>query len=605
MSLNISLNDRVVYFPNFWHGTGFDPASAMLEDDMKLAMSLYGHINNEGMVYIRPHYMLDLINCDTFSSIHRNTCDYSALDEVLDLMINNNLKPIFELMGNPSGLFTDFADTTQLRAYNQLIYNIATRYLERYGEEEVLSWYFETVNEPNYHGWWDHGFVQFLYYYDACSEALRRAHPDIIFGGPGTWQRIPPIFQFLMDHCHNGINFFTGDRGTRLDFISFHVKDLPYQMVEGEWAHIDHVQKRYPDFKDKPFLNTEADPTVGWRRDLWWRPSAWYAAFAVQSVDLHSRILIDSLGVNYRMLCNDHGFLGGWYNRTMLTRLFNEDSTRHCLVKKPVMAVKSLMSLLGEEKFLIPDDHQKRHYGVIATRRENGDIVLLSYNKPEFDFIRHKEFWRDENKVLLEEIDTLREAFIQQDVSMDILLRDIHFQEAAVVHYLLDEQNGNAYTAWKEMGSPTIPTSRQYAQLLEKQEPVLSFSKEPVNGEFVFQVKMQAPSVKMLVLADKKNSPVPEPITGVAYQQYQGINNEPLLVLTWDDANTKNIKSYEIYVSDRPDKEFKKINQVNIIDPSFIHVAEERRKELYYKVRTVDYWDRKSGFSDIVNVQLK
>ncbi len=604
ISLELSIEDSVVDFPNFWHGTGFNPAKDMLEDDMKLAMSLYGHINNEGMVYIRPHYMLDLIECDTFSCIEKNECDYSKLDEVLDLMVDNNLKPTFELMGNPSGLFTDYGDTFQLRVYKQLIYNVAMRYLDRYGEEEVLSWYFETVNEPNWHGWWDHGFVQFLYYYDACSEALRNAHPEIVFGGPGTWQRVPPIFQFLMDHCHNGINFFTGERGTRLDFISFHVKDISYDMIEGEWTHIKHVQERYPDFKDKPFLNTEADPTVGWGRDLWWRPSAWYAAFVVQSVDLHSRILIDSLGVNYRMLFNDHGFLGGWYHRTMLARLYNADSTAHCLVKKPVMVVKSLMSLLGEEKFLLPDEHQKKHHGLIATRRENGDIALLSYNKPAFDFTRHKEFWRDKNKELLNEIDSLREVFPNQDVGMRISLQDIYADEAAVVHYRIDEQSANAYTAWKEMGSPQIPSTEEYRTLLEKQEPLLSFTEQSIDGTFSTELDMQAPSVSLVVIADKKNSSAPKKLTGLRTQKFAGIHNEPLVLLTWDDANTKNIKSYEIFVADTPDKEFAKVNRVHIIDPAFIHLPDPTSTTQYYKVRTVDYWDRKSDFSTIVNVEF-
>ncbi len=32
-------------------------------------------------------------------------------------------------------------------------------------------------------------------------------------------------------------------------------------------------------------------------------------------------------------------------------------------------------------------------------------------------------------------------------------------------HYRIDETHSNAYTAWKNMGSPQSPTSDQYAQL--------------------------------------------------------------------------------------------------------------------------------------------
>jgi len=34
-----------------------------------------------------------------------------------------------------------------------------------------------------------------------------------------------------------------------------------------------------------------------------------------------------------------------------------------------------------------------------------------------------------------------------------------------VQHFRIDETHSNAYTVWKQMGSPQQPTSEQYAQL--------------------------------------------------------------------------------------------------------------------------------------------
>ena len=38
-------------------------------------------------------------------------------------------------------------------------------------------------------------------------------------------------------------------------------------------------------------------------------------------------------------------------------------------------------------------------------------------------------------------------------------------RHAKLAHYRIDEQHGNAYAAWKRMGSPIAPTRGQYNEL--------------------------------------------------------------------------------------------------------------------------------------------
>lgn len=67
----------------------------------------------------------------------------------------------------------------------------------------------------------------FFNYYDACSEGLRAASPALRLGGPADAFRPPPrspLSWGLLAHCHHGANFFTGERGVRLDYISLHRK---------------------------------------------------------------------------------------------------------------------------------------------------------------------------------------------------------------------------------------------------------------------------------------------------------------------------------------------------------------------------------------------
>lgn len=70
----------------------------------------------------------------------------------------------------------------------------------------------------------------FFNYYDACSEGLHDASPELQLGGPGDSFHQPPrspLSWGLLQHCAHGTNFFTGKRSVRLDFISLHRKVSP------------------------------------------------------------------------------------------------------------------------------------------------------------------------------------------------------------------------------------------------------------------------------------------------------------------------------------------------------------------------------------------
>ncbi|MFW6222131.1 MAG: hypothetical protein ACOC3T_00820 [Bacteroidota bacterium] len=101
------------------------------------------------------------------------------------------------------------------------------------------------------------------------------------------------------------------------------------------------------------------------------------------------------------------------------------------------------------------------------------------------------------------------------------------------------------------------------------------------------------------MISNKSNSPVPQKVTGVSLHSYKGLNNEQMVMLKWDDVNTSNIKSYEIYYAVGKKEKFVKANSSNIIDCAFIHIPDGKSKSIAYKVRAVDYWDRKGEFSDV------
>ena len=92
------------------------------------------------------------------------------------------------------------------------------------------------------------------------------------------------IFQSLLQHCNNGSNFFTGERGVRLDFVSFHIKGQGHSItiLHDENVTLEKMAEMFPKYKTVPVYNDEGDPLVGWSLAEDWRADATYAAIVVK-----------------------------------------------------------------------------------------------------------------------------------------------------------------------------------------------------------------------------------------------------------------------------------------------------------------------------------
>ena len=68
---------------------------------------------------MRIHWLLDLVSMEL--NADRLVYNFTYLDKAISLLVQNDLKPGFELMGNPSNYFSDFDDTAQIYAWRDLV----------------------------------------------------------------------------------------------------------------------------------------------------------------------------------------------------------------------------------------------------------------------------------------------------------------------------------------------------------------------------------------------------------------------------------------------------------------------------------------------------
>jgi L-iduronidase len=413
--------------------------------------------------------------------------------------------------------------------------------------------------------------------------------PLIPFGGPGTPGGLKSKYlKLLLAHCDTGINYFTGERGTRIDFISIHVKDGPREMVEQEIEVINWIKQHHPRLSDLPFMNDEADPISGWRTEYWWRSTPWHAAFIAQSVDLHYSGIIEGEKMKYAILSNDNAFLGNWLHRTQFARFSKDREEGFSFVKKPAFTVFTMLSLLGNEVLQshspinLPDD-----VGVLPTMHRDGKIAMLLYNKAPID-IRGKKRGEKEN-ILLDCGD--------EDINLQV--KNLPGNEYALIMYRIDESHGNPFKVWQEMGAPDLPSKSQLDILRENQEIYIERMtgtiKTSENG-IDETINLPASSVCLILLVPKDSMVNQPTIRGLWINEYENLHGGTDYMIRWESPGHNNVLTYEVWYSG-DNENFRKVNPTSVIDKGYLFSPAREIKEGFIKVRAVDFWGNKGPFS--------
>ena len=149
-----------------------------------------------GFRYIRFHAIFH----DVLKTVRivdgRIVYDWSKIDQLYDDLLARNIKPFVELGFTPEALKTSDASIFYWKGNTshpkldqwQLLIDAFARHLEqRYGAEQVRSWFFEVWNEPNLDGFWEKGDQKaYFELYDVTARTLKSVDPALRVGGPAT-----------------------------------------------------------------------------------------------------------------------------------------------------------------------------------------------------------------------------------------------------------------------------------------------------------------------------------------------------------------------------------------------------------------------------------
>jgi xylan 1,4-beta-xylosidase len=199
-----------------------------------------------GFRYIRMHGLLsDDMAVYTEDDQGNPEYNFMYVDVLFDFLHQIGMKPFVELGFMPSRLasgsktiFWWRGNVTPPKDYEKwaaLVRRLVQHFTDRYGAEEVRTWYFEVWNEPNLDGFWAGTQDDYFKLYAYAAKAIKAVNPAFKVGGPATagaaWE--PEMIRY----CYRN--------KVPIDFISTHSYGVKAGYLD-EFGHSGTVLDKNP-----------------------------------------------------------------------------------------------------------------------------------------------------------------------------------------------------------------------------------------------------------------------------------------------------------------------------------------------------------------------
>ena len=214
--IQVDLNQPVGPYKPIYRWFGYDEANyTTMPHGWELLKQL--HDLSPAPVYIRVHHLFTSGNGQAelkFSSTNvysedangKPVYDFKLLDGIFDAYKAAGVRPLVELGFMPKDLAADLPDRHEpyqvhypqstisgksnnppkdYKKWQELVRVVTAHLVERYGKQEVLSWYFEVWNEPDI-DYWHTTPEDYWKLYDYAVAGVKTALPGAKVGGPAS-----------------------------------------------------------------------------------------------------------------------------------------------------------------------------------------------------------------------------------------------------------------------------------------------------------------------------------------------------------------------------------------------------------------------------------
>lgn len=384
---------------------------------------------------------------------------FTYVDQVVDTYLQHGIRPFVELGFMPSGLASgdqtvfwwkgNVTPPSSYPEWAELVQATLRNLIDRYGLDEVRTWPVEVWNEPNLTHFWqgaDQG--EYLRLYEVTARAVKDVDASLQVGGPaispGSDQWWAPFAEFVTS------------RDVPCDFVSRHA------YTTGPAQHVPFGT--YQDMRPPQDL-----------LDQFAAPRAHLAGTGLETLPVH----ITEFNTSYRPDNPVHdtaynaaylapvlasgGDLVDSFSYWTFSDVFEEENVPTALfhggfgllthrgIRKPTYHLYAFMARMGRHVLARGADH-------LVTRHDDDRVTVLAWQPVDGSYVTAEDSHR---------------------VRLSVPLAA--GTSAFVARQRVNETQGNAWTAWQELGRPRSPRSRHLDLLDEASRPGLEHESVPVT----------------------------------------------------------------------------------------------------------------------------
>ncbi len=495
VSVQVDLSKPQGAYKPIYRWFGYDESNYTT---MKYGTQLLRELHNLSPepVYIRAHHLLTSGNgvaelkwsSSNVFSLDQNgkpVYDFTITDQTFDAFKKAGVRPMVELGFMPRDLASTVPGVTEYqlhypkptmggsvnnpprdyKMWGELVRKYTEHLVQRYGREQVSTWYFEVWNEPDILYW--HGTpAEYFKLYDYAVAGVRAALPNAIVGGPASTgpanEKASSFLNAFLKHCINDKSAADG-KPIPLNFISFHPKGRPSlddgrvrMGISNELKSVQNgfqIVARYPQLIHVPIILSEADPEGCAGCSMKVNPAnayrngplyASYTATAMKAMfDLQDASKVNLIS----MLSWSFEFEGKDYFEGFRTLATNG-------IDKPILNVFRMAGLMSGERVATTSTGQVPLKDIVGEGVRQASDVDAFATKAEHEAAVMLWNYHD---------DDVPAADAPVQVTVEGIPAGV--KKVLLEHYRLDDTHRNSYTVWKALGSPQSPTTEQYARM--------------------------------------------------------------------------------------------------------------------------------------------
>jgi len=533
VTFEVDVQKKIEPMKPIWAWFGYDePNYTYMKDGKKLLTEIselsYTPVN------VRVHNLLTTgdgtaalkwgsTNAYTEDKKGRPIYDWTIVDSIFDVFVTRGMKPLVEIGFMPKALsvkpepyqhswspsnayndiYTGWAHPPKdYKKWRELVYQWVKHSIERYGENEVASWYWEVWNEPNI-GYWQGSFEEYCKLYDYAADGLKSAFPKAKIGGPHSTdpsnKGANDFLRRFLEHCVRGKNYATGQTGSHLDYIGFHAKGGPRVVDENVRMDIGkqllniskgfEVVASFPELKHLPIIIGESDPegcaacSIDYHPQNAYRNGTMYSSYTAASFarkyELARTHGVNFIGaVSWSFEFEDQAWFAGF--RDLATNGVDKPVLNvfrmFGMMKGDLVDIKSSAPLSAEEMTRNSVRTSPDINGIASVEEKSAAVMVWNYHD-----------------------DDLPAAASEVVVN----IKGLGNRRVLVTHYRIDDKFSNSYEVWKAMGSPQNPTAEQYKILEQKGQLEMYTSpvwKDASNGRVAVDFSLPRQGVSLIKL---------------------------------------------------------------------------------------------------------